>query len=246
MAVFWQFLSSNALIMLYNICYCWFFLSQGKWWTKYLVHPKIRRPKPCQLLFASLVALDGFHLLLFTQLTADLTPKWSGASIFHPLSHTYTKTLFCCVETIANNALNHRLVVVLDRLWANETHLLWIGFSLTNVHANFEYTAFRYLQILCYLQQLQFKIGQNEFVEFFFVFFRDNCCIWRTWAFSIICVCTIAFKISISPLNCCFWQSRAWITFIKPLLCLKSIFPSEIHGHYTKFRFFHCFENLQS
>ena len=31
--------------MLYNIRYWWFFLSQGNRWTKYLVHPKIRRPK---------------------------------------------------------------------------------------------------------------------------------------------------------------------------------------------------------
>ena len=63
-AVFWWFLPSNAPIMLYNICYWWFFLSQGNRWTKYLAHPKIRRPKPCLLMFASLVALDGFHLLL--------------------------------------------------------------------------------------------------------------------------------------------------------------------------------------
>ena len=72
--------------------------SQGNWWTKHLVHPKIWRPKPCQLMFASLVTLDGFHLLLSTQLTADLTPESSGRSMFHPLSHIYAKTPFCCVE----------------------------------------------------------------------------------------------------------------------------------------------------
>ena len=31
---------------------------------------------------------------------------------------------------------------------------------------NGEYTAFWYLQLLCYLTQLQFMIGQNKFVEF--------------------------------------------------------------------------------
>ena len=31
------------------------------------------KPKPCLLMFVSLVALDDFHLLLSTQLTADLT-----------------------------------------------------------------------------------------------------------------------------------------------------------------------------
>ena len=80
--------------MLYNIHYWWFFLSQGNWWTKYVVHPKIWRPKPCQLMFAFLVALDGFHLLLSTQLIADLTPEWSGGSMFHPLSQIYTKNSF--------------------------------------------------------------------------------------------------------------------------------------------------------
>ena len=46
----WWFLFSNAPIMLYNICYWWFFLSQGNQWTKYLAHPKIRRPKPSLLM----------------------------------------------------------------------------------------------------------------------------------------------------------------------------------------------------
>ena len=64
-AIFWWFLSSNAPIMLYNICHWWFFLSQGNRWTKYLVHPKIQRPKLCLLMFASLVVLDCFHLLIW-------------------------------------------------------------------------------------------------------------------------------------------------------------------------------------
>ena len=55
---------------------------------------------------------------------------------------------------------------------------------------NGEYTRFWYLQLL-YLPQLQFTIGQNEFVEFFGVF-RDNCRIRATWAFSIICVCAVS------------------------------------------------------
>ena len=40
-----------------------------------------------------------------------------------------------------------------------------------------EYTAFWYLQLLCYLTQLQLTIGQNEFVEFFCVF-GNKCRIW--------------------------------------------------------------------
>ena len=75
-------------------------------------------------------------------------------------------------------------------------------------------------------------LAKKKFVEFF----GDNCWIWVTWAFSIICVCTTTFKVSIPPLNHCFQWSRVRITLIKLLLCLNSIFfPSEsnalsIHG----------------
>ena len=119
--------------MQYNIHYQWFFLSQSNQWTKCLAHPKIWRPKPCLLMFMSLVALESFHLLLSTQLTADLTLVWSGESMFHPLSHIYAKTPFCYVETVANNAPNcwH---IVFDQLWANVTPTLNTAFSLTNVH----------------------------------------------------------------------------------------------------------------
>ena len=102
---------------------------------KYLVHPKIWRPKACLLMFASLVTLDGFHLLLSTQLTADLTPEWRGESMFNPLSHIYAKIPFCCVETVANNALNCRCVVVFNRLWANAAPTFNTAFLLTNGHA---------------------------------------------------------------------------------------------------------------
>ena len=121
--------------MLYNICYWWFFLSQGNWWTKYLVHPKIWRPKPCLLMFASFVILDGFHLLLSIQLTSDLTPEWSGGSTFHPLSHILAKTPFCCIKTVANNALNYQCVVVFDWVWANVALTLNTAFSLIIVQA---------------------------------------------------------------------------------------------------------------
>ena len=122
----WLFLvifSSNAPIMLYNISYWWFFLSQGNWWTKCFAHPKIQKPKPCLLMFASLVTLDGFHLLLSTQLMVDLTLEWSGQSIFHPLSYIYKKNSFllcwnsckqhsessthCCFGLIISKHLTH-------------------------------------------------------------------------------------------------------------------------------------------
>ena len=187
------------------------------------------------------------HLwLLWTAFTCCCPLSWNGGSMFHPLLHIYAKTPFCCVETAANHTLNHWYVVVFGRLWAN-MHPLWTQLSHWQMFIqNGEYTAFWYLQLLCYLMQLQFMIGQNEFVEFFGVF-QDNCRILVTWASSIIGVCTTVFKVSIPLLNNFFWWSRVWIILIKPLLCLNSIFSHQktmLYQH-TKFRFFHCFENLQ-
>ena len=136
-------------------------------------HPKIWRPN-LSCIFGQLSPAA------VTQLTANLTSEWSGGSMFHSLSHIYTKTPFCCIKTVAN---------------------------------------------------LQFTIGWNEFVEFFLIF-QNNCRIWVIWAFSIICICTSAFKVSIPPLNC-----FAWTVFFSPQEAM-------LYQH-MKFRFFHCFENLQ-
>ena len=83
-------------------------------------------------MFGSLVALDGLHLLLFTHLTADLTPEWSDGSMFHQLSNIYAKTPFCCVENVP--IVLNRQQVVFDWLWVNAAPTLNTAFSLTNVH----------------------------------------------------------------------------------------------------------------
>ena len=86
-------------------------------------------------MLAYVVVLDGIHLLLSTQLIADLTLEWSGGSMFHLLSHICAKTPFRCVKTVANNALIRRRDVVFDQLWANAAPTLNTAFSLTNVCA---------------------------------------------------------------------------------------------------------------
>ena len=53
-------------------------------------------------------------------------------------------------------------------------HPLWTQLSYWQMFMqNGEYTAFWYLQLLCYLMQLQFTVSQNKFVEVFGVFL-DN------------------------------------------------------------------------
>ena len=132
---------------------------QGNQWTKYIAHPKIQRPNPCLLMFAS---VDGFHLLLSTQLTDDLTLEWSRESMFHPLSHIYAKTPFCCIKTIANNTLNH-WHIVFDWLSKHDTYFQH-SFLIDKCSCKMVNT------LLCYPTQLQFTTGQNEFVEFFWCF----------------------------------------------------------------------------
>ena len=203
--------------MLYNIHYLWFFLSQSNQLTKYLAHPKIQRQKPNLLMFDT---LDDFHLLLSTQLTADLTPEWSSGSIFHPLSH-------CCFWSTVSKCNTHF------------KHNFLVDECSCKIVNTLPSDMFNSSAISCNYKLQSAKMS-------FLVFFRTGR-IWTTRAFSIICVCMTTFKVSIPPLKHCSWWGRIWITLIKPLLCSNSIFFHQkimLYQH-TKFRFFHCFENLQ-
>ena len=145
--------------------------------------------------------------------------------MFHPLPHIYAKT-FCCIETVAHNTLN-RQHFVFDWLWANAVSTLGTAFSLTNIHAKWWIHCLLISSTPLLSHATPIYNRPKRICDIFGVF-RDNCWIWATWVFSSICVCMTAFTVSISLLNHCFQQSRVWITLIKPLLCLNSIFfPSE-------------------
>ena len=139
--------------MLYNIRYWWFFLSQGNWWTKYLEHPKIRKLKPCLLMF--------YLWLLWTAFTGCC-----------PLSRqpVYAKTTFCCIETVANMALNRQCVVVFDRLWANVAPTMNTAFTLTNVSAKWwihlPSDIFNISAILCFFNLQSAKTSLWSFLVF--------------------------------------------------------------------------------
>ena len=129
LAIFWWFLPSNVPIMLYNICYWWFFLCQCNQWIKYLAHPKIQMP------------VDVWIFGCFRQLSpiavnsADWQFDYGMKWWIHVSSIVYAKTPFCCVKTAANNVLNCWWVVVFGWLWSNAVPTLNTVFSLTNVHA---------------------------------------------------------------------------------------------------------------
>ena len=48
------------------------------------------------------------------------------------------KNSFCCVKTVASNALNRWRIVVFDRLWANAAPTLNTAFSMTNVYSKWQ------------------------------------------------------------------------------------------------------------
>ena len=174
---------------------------------------------------ASLVALYGFQLLLATQLTANLTPKRSDVSIFYPLSHIYVKNSFllrvnsckqhsesstrCCFwSTMSKRGTHFEHSFLIDKYSHKMVNTLPSDiFNFSVISRNFN------------LRSAETSLWIS------FCVFRDNCQIETTWASSIICVCKTAFNVSIPFLNRCFRRSRVQIAFIKPLLCLNSIFP---------------------
>ena len=96
---------------------------------------------------------------------------------------TYScKSPFCCVETVANNALNHQHVF--DQTW----HPLWTQLSHWQMFMqNEEYTAFLISSTSLLSHATSIYDWPKEVCGVFDVF-RDNCQIWVTWLFIIICV----------------------------------------------------------
>ena len=183
----------------------------------YCAHPKIRIPKPYQLTFTFLVALDGFDPLLPIHLTADLTLECSDGSMFHTLSHTAWKTPFNCAETAPNS------VVVFDRLWANAIPISNRAFSCSNVHVKrWIHCLLKYLR--CQLSHATSIYNRPKPFCGIFLCFWNNCSIWTTIALSIINVCRSAFKISKPLLYHLSRLSGIQITLVKLLLYLIGIF----------------------
>ena len=178
--------------MLYNICYWWFILSQGNRWTKRLAHPKIRRSKPCLLMFASLVVLDGSYLPLSAQLTSDLTRvKW----------WIYVSSI---VTYLCKNCF---LLRWNSRKQRSESSTRCFWSTVTKRDTHFEHS---FLSDKCSCKMVNtlpsdtfnspaisrnFKLQSTKTSLWsFFGVFQVNCRIWATWAFSIICICTTAFN----------------------------------------------------
>ena len=114
----------------------------------------------------SLVALNSFHLLLSTHLTTDLTLEWSGGPCFIHCSIFTQKLLFVALKQLQTMLwIVNALLILID--CEQMQHPLWAQLSHRKMFMqNGEYTAFWYLQLLCYLMQLQFTINQNEFGVF--------------------------------------------------------------------------------
>ena len=153
-AVFWRFPPLKTPVMIYNICYWWFFLSQWNRWTKYLCIPKYWGENlTCWCL--------GLWLL-WTDLTCCCPLSWQPIW-FH-------------IETVTSNALNRRRIVVFDRLWENAAPTLNTAFSLTNFHAKcWIYCLLIYSTSLLSPATSIYDWPKRVWGGFFFCVFRDNC-----------------------------------------------------------------------
>ena len=163
---------------------------------EYLAHPKIQRPKTCLLVFVSLVGWMADWWIHISSIVTYLCKNFF-LLCWNSCKQCPESSMCCFWLTLSkcSTYFEHSVLSEYTAFWHLNSCAISLNFSLWSV---------------------------KEFVEFFVVF-RDNCQIWVTWAFSIICVCTTTFKFSMPPLNHCFRWNRVWITLIKTLLCLNSI-----------------------
>ena len=205
--------------MLYDICYWWFFLYQGKSRNIDTLHiPKYAG----QNLLYWCLHLWSLWMAFTCCCPLSWQPIWLQSEVVDICflhCHIFMQKLLCSVETVANNALNCWRLIVFDRLWTNAAHTLKTAFSLTNVHGKMVNT----------LPSDKFN---SSAISHNFNLRAAKISLWRFLVFSrttasIICFCTTAFKVSIPPLKHCLWWYRIQITLIKPLLCLSSIFSCQ-------------------
>ena len=126
-------------------------------------------------------------------------PIWPWSAMLDPcFIHCHIpheKFPFYCAETAPNRALNRRCVVDFDRLWGNALPISNRAFSCSNVHAKW-WMHCLLISPRCQLSHATSIYYQPKpFCGFFYIFW-NNCRIRATRAFSIIGVCTTAFKIS--------------------------------------------------
>ena len=169
--------------------------------------------------------------LFWTALTSccplSWLPIWLWSEVVDPcFIHCliFMQKLLFLVFKKLQTTLNRWCIVFFYQLWENMSPTLKIAFSLTNVHEKWWIYSLL-ISSTPLLSHTTSILDQSKRVcGVFLVFSGTTAEIWATWAFSIICVCTTLFKVSIPFLNHCFWWSRVWITLIKPLFCLNSIF----------------------
>ena len=210
--------------MLHNINYWWFFLSQGNRWIKY--HKYGGQNIACWCL-----CLWSFWTAFTCCCPLSWLPIWLRSEVVDPCFiqyHIFTQNLLFVALKQLQTTLNcwH----IFDRLWANVVATLNTAFSLTNVHAKcwIHCLPISSTPLLSYTTSIFNR--PNEFVEFFGVF-QDNCQIWATRVFSIICVWL------------CLKSAYHLLTVVFDDLLEQYFSPHQkvmLYQH-TKFKYFHCF-----
>ena len=104
------------------------------------------------------------HLLLSTQLTTDLTLEWNGGSMFHPLSHIYTKSPFVALKQL--QILLWIVDVLLFLIVCEQMrHPLWTQLSCKMVNT-LPFDIFNSSAISCYFNLQSAKTSLWSFLVF--------------------------------------------------------------------------------
>ena len=187
-------------------------------------------------MFASLVTLDGFHQLLSTQLTADLTQEWSGGSTLHPLSRLHKNSILLCWNSSKQrfeSSICCCFWSTVSKCGTNSEHSFLIDKCLCKIVNTLPSDIFNSSAISC-----NFNLQSAKTSWVFLVFSRTAAKFgWPECSASFMAV-RPCLK---SPYHHCLQWSKVRITLIKPFLSCTNFFPpcqETILYQHTKIRFF--------
>ena len=162
------------------------------------MHLKILRPKLCLLMLASLVALDGFHLLSVhsADYQFDSRVKW-WIHVSSTVIYLCKKLLFVVLKQFQTT---YWIVNVLLFLIANTAPTLNTDFLLANVHAKWRIYCLL-ISLTPLLSHTTSTYNQPKQVCGVFWCFPGQLPNLGDLSVQHHCVCTTAFKVNIPPLT---------------------------------------------
>ena len=175
----------------------------------------------------------------------DSVVKWL-IHVSSIVTHLCKKTPFCCIETVANNVLNCQRVVIFDWLWVNVAPTFNTAFSLTNVHTKW--------WIYCILISSTLL---RSYATSIYYWPKRVCGVFWCFPGQLPNLGDLSVQHHLCQYNRVLSQHTTYYTFFPTKQSLNNTYQAvalldQYFSHQKpmlyqqrKFRFFHCFENLQ-